>query len=259
MRAYLRDPSEAPTPPLYRSQPRRRLSPSSTHTHESSSHTHTHSVPTPLSTDVLSSSSHTPAPAVLHPRSTSSRVARPSTPIRVRARIQTRALCCVQRCMTLYLRSQHSRIPTICSHRTPALSHFTLRSGPRRAPPALPPAPPRARRRPTHVLGVKVQPQEEEAAARRERVVLMISVRAEMRVRWSRRMSLIRRIWISIFVCGTSSRRLRYRSLGPRMTYSLGGMGGRGCQFDMPVRRKVSMGIRIRGNGISTYIVGEIV
>ena len=122
MRAYLRDPSEAPTPPLYRSQPRRPLSPSSTHTHESSSHTHTHSVPTPLSTDVLPSSTHTSAPAVLHPRSTSSRVARPSTPIRVRARIQTRALCCVQRCMTLYLRSQHSRIPTICSHRTPARS-----------------------------------------------------------------------------------------------------------------------------------------
>ena len=39
------------------------------------------------------------------------------------------------------------------------------------------------------------------------------------------------------FVCGTSLRRLRCRSLGY--------MGRRGCQFDMPVRRKVSM--RIRG------------
>ena len=47
------------------------------------------------------------------------------------------------------------------------------------------------------------------------------------------------------FVCGTSLRRLRCRSLGPRMAYSLGYMGRRGCQFDMPVRRKVSM--RIRG------------
>lgn len=77
--------------------------------------------------------------------------------------------------------------------------------------------------------------------------------------RWSRRASLMRRIWIGIFVRETSSRRLRrYRSLGPRMAYSLGCMGGRGCLFDMPARRKVLMRIRIRGNGISTYIVGEI-
>ena len=43
------------------------------------------------------------------------------------------------------------------------------------------------------------------------------------------------------------------------MTYNLGYMGGRGCRFDMPVRRKVSMGILIRGNDIITYIAGEIV
>lgn len=76
--------------------------------------------------------------------------------------------------------------------------------------------------------------------------------------RWSRRASLMRRIWIGIFVRETSSRRLRrYRSLGPRMAYSLGCMGGRGCLFDMPARQKVLMRIRIRDNGISTYIVGE--
>src|SRR6266404_1261640 len=54
--SHLRDPSEAPTPPLYHSPPRRAASPSSVHTHESSSHT----VLTPSSTDVLPPA-HSPA------------------------------------------------------------------------------------------------------------------------------------------------------------------------------------------------------
>lgn len=49
---------------------------------------------------------------------------------------------------------------------TRALSHFTVRSGPRRAPPAPPRAPPRARRRRTHVLGAAAKAQEEEARER---------------------------------------------------------------------------------------------
>jgi len=50
---------------------------------------------------------------------------------------------------------------------TRALSHFTVRSGPRRAPPAPPRAPPRARRRRTHVLGAAAVKVQEAAAAAR--------------------------------------------------------------------------------------------
>ena len=51
---------------------------------------------------------------------------------------------------------------------TLAPSNFTIRSGPQRAPPAPPCAPPRTRCRCTHVLGANVQPQEGEAAAGRD-------------------------------------------------------------------------------------------
>ena len=50
---------------------------------------------------------------------------------------------------------------------TRALSHFTVRSGPRRAPPASPRAPPRARRRRTHVLGAAAAKAQEAGAEAR--------------------------------------------------------------------------------------------
>ena len=158
--SHLRDPSEAPTPPLYHSPPRRPLSPSSIHTHESSSLTHTHSVPTPPSTDVLPSSI---APAQQHRLTrrasiTTSTSAGPDTDARI---VLRPALHGALSTLATLAHSNHTLSPY-----TRALSHFTVRSGPRRAPPAPPRAPPRARRRRTHVLGAAAKAQEEEARER---------------------------------------------------------------------------------------------
>jgi distribution and morphology protein 34 len=162
MRAYshLRDPSEAPTPPLYHSPPRRPISPSSIHTHESSSHTHTHSVPTPPSTDVLPST-HAPPYRLTRRASITSTSAGLDTDPRI---VLRPALHGALSTLATLAHSNHTLSPY-----TRALSHFTVRSGPRRAPPAPPRAPPRARRRRTHVLGAAVaKAQEAEAAARGE-------------------------------------------------------------------------------------------
>ena len=95
-----------------------------TSAHMNKARTH---VPTPPLNSVLpSSTTHPPAPALApaqHPRSTSSRDARPS---RVRAQIQTCAPCCVQRCMARYRRSQRSRIQTKHSRPTHARSRTSL-------------------------------------------------------------------------------------------------------------------------------------
>jgi distribution and morphology protein 34 len=161
MRAYshLRDPSEAPTPPLYHSPPRRPISPSSIHTHESSSHTHTHSVPTPPSTDVLLST-HAPPHRLTRRASITSTSAGLDTDPRI---VLRPALHGALSTLATLAHSNHTLSPY-----TRALSHFTVRSGPRRAPPAPPRAPPRARRRRTHVLGAAAKAQEAEAAARGE-------------------------------------------------------------------------------------------
>ena len=157
MRAYshLRDLSEAPTPPLYHSPPRRAVSPSSIHTHESTSHTHTHSVPTPPSTDVL-------PPTHGHGRGLARRAsitstAGPDTDARI---VLRPALHGALSTLATLAHSNHTLSPY-----TRALSHFTVRSGPRRAPPAPPRAPPRARRRRTHVLGAAAAKAQEEAEA----------------------------------------------------------------------------------------------
>jgi distribution and morphology protein 34 len=161
MRAYshLRDPSEAPTPPLYHSPPRRPISPSSIHTHESSSHTHTHSVPTPPSTDVLTST-YAPAHRLTRRASITSTSAGPDTDARI---VLRPALHGALSTLATLAHSNHTLSPY-----TRALSHFTVRSAPRRAPPAPPRAPPRARRRRTHVLGAAAaaKAQEAETAAR---------------------------------------------------------------------------------------------
>jgi distribution and morphology protein 34 len=150
--SHLRDPSEAPTPPLYHSPPRRALSPSSIHTHESTSHTHTHSVPTPPSTDVL------PHP---HPRRAS--ITSTAAGLDTDARIVLRpALHGALSTLATLAHSNHTLSPY-----TRALSHFTVRSGPRSAPPAPPRAPPRARRRRTHFIGAAAaKAQEAEEAVR---------------------------------------------------------------------------------------------
>jgi distribution and morphology protein 34 len=160
MRAYphLRDPSEAPTPPLYHSPPRRAISPSSVHTRESSSHTHTHSVPTPPSTDVL-----------LPTRRLTRRASITSTSMMSTAAPETEARIVLHGALSTLATLAHSN--HTLSPYTRALSHFTVRSGPRRAPPASPRAPPRARRRRTHVLGAAAaaaatKAQEAEAEAR---------------------------------------------------------------------------------------------
>ncbi|KAI9450994.1 hypothetical protein BJY52DRAFT_1191311 [Lactarius psammicola] len=144
--SHLRDPSEAPTPPLYFSPPRRAVSPSSMRTHASSSLSHTHSVPTPPSTDVLPPTHHH-----AHARargltrrasitSTSMTSAGPDTDARI---VLRPALHGALSTLATLAHSNHTLSPY-----TRALSHFTVRSGPRRAPPAPPRAPPRARRRP---------------------------------------------------------------------------------------------------------------
>ena len=160
MRAYshLRDPSEAPTPPLYHSPPRRAVSPSSVHTHESSSHTHTQSVPTPPSTDVLPPARRLTRRASI--TSTSMMSAVPDTDARI---VLRPALHGALSTLSTLAHSNHTLSPY-----TRALSHFTVRSGPRHAPPAPPRAPPRARRRRTHMLGAAAtaKAQEVEVAAR---------------------------------------------------------------------------------------------
>ena len=154
--SHLRDPSEAPTPPLYHSPPRRAISPSSIHTHESSSHTHTHSVPTPPSTDALPRT-HARRASIT---STSMMSVGPDTDARI---VLRPALHGALSTLATLAHSNHTLSPY-----TRALSHFTVRSGPRSAPPAPPRAPPRARRRRTHVLGAAVvKRQEAEAAAAR--------------------------------------------------------------------------------------------
>ncbi|KAH8982662.1 hypothetical protein EDB86DRAFT_2812068 [Lactarius hatsudake] len=159
--SHLRDPSEAPTPPLYYSPPRRPISPSSIHTHESSSHTHTHSVPTPPSTDAFPPMHHHARPRGLTRRAsiTSTMSAAPDTDARI---VLRPALHGALSTLATLANSNHTLSPY-----TRALSHFTVRSGPRRAPPAPPRAPPRARRRRTHVLGAAAAKAQEAAAAAR--------------------------------------------------------------------------------------------
>ena len=140
---------EVPTPPLYHSPPRRALSPSSLHTHESSSHTQTQSVPTPPSTEAL-----LPAPRERKRRgSTASMSVSAATGVTgtdtTDARIVLRpALHGALSALATLEYSNHTLSPY-----TRSPSHFTVRSGPRNAPPAPPRAPPRARRRRTHFLG----------------------------------------------------------------------------------------------------------
>lgn len=166
MRAYshLRDPSEAPTPPLYHSPPRRAVSPSSVHTHESSSHTtYTHSVPTPPSTDVLPPAhAHGLARRASITSTSIMSAAGPDTDARI---VLRPALHGALSTLATLAHSNHTLSPY-----TRALSHFTVRSGPRRAPPAPPHAPPRARRRRTHVLGVAAAKAQEAAVAAAEAV-----------------------------------------------------------------------------------------
>jgi distribution and morphology protein 34 len=147
MRTYrhYRDSSEAPTPPLYHSPPRRAVSPSSLHTHESSSHT----VPTPPSTEAL-----LPPPRERMRRgsmtSMSMSVSGATGTDTTDARIVLRpALHGALSALASLEHSNHTLSPY-----TRSPSHFTVRSGPRSAPPAPPHAPPRARRRRTHFLGV---------------------------------------------------------------------------------------------------------
>ena len=148
MRTY-RDSFEAPTPPLYHSPPRRAVSPSSLHTHESSSHTQTHSVPTPPSTEALlpvprarmrreSTTSMSPSAVT---GGTGADTADPRIVLRPALHGALSALASLEH-------SNHTLSPY-----TRSPSHFTVRSGPRNAPPAPPHAPPRARRRRTHFLG----------------------------------------------------------------------------------------------------------
>ena len=136
------DPSEAPTPPLYHSPPRRPLSPSSHHTHESSSHTQTHSVSTPPSTEAL-------LPSHERTRRTSFTSVSVVTSTEADARIVLRPV--LHGALSTLATLAHSNHTLSPYTRSP--SHFTVRSGPRPAPPSPPHAPPRARRRRTHLLG----------------------------------------------------------------------------------------------------------
>ncbi|KAH9970803.1 hypothetical protein BJV74DRAFT_866459 [Russula compacta] len=147
--------SEAPTPPLYHSPPRRAVSPPSS-LHGSSSHTQTHSVPTPPSTEALL------LPVLLPHPPTHERTRRASfTSMSVSASVtgtgaDTDARIVLRPALhggalstlTTLAHSNHTLSPY-----TRAPSHFTVRAGPRSAPPAPPHAPPRARRRRTHLLG----------------------------------------------------------------------------------------------------------
>jgi mitochondrial distribution and morphology protein 34 len=141
-----RDSFEAPTPPLYHSPPRRAVSPSSLHTHESSSRTQTHSVPTPPSTEAL-----LPAPRERTRRgstasmSVSGATGADTTDPRI---VLRPALHGALSALASLEHSNHTLSPY-----TRSPSHFTVRSGPRSAPPAPSHAPPRARRRRTHFLG----------------------------------------------------------------------------------------------------------
>ena len=137
-----RDPFEVPTPPLYHSPPRRTASPSSLHTHESSSHTRTHSVPTPPSTEVLP-----PAPRERARRASIAGSINASVDADDARIVLRPALHGALSALATLAHSNHTLSPY-----TRSPSHFTVRSGPRRAPPAPPRAPPRARRRRTHVL-----------------------------------------------------------------------------------------------------------
>ncbi|KAH8993804.1 hypothetical protein EDB86DRAFT_1310856 [Lactarius hatsudake] len=155
--SHLCDPSETPTPPLHYPPPRRAISPFK-HPHaESSSYTHTHTVPTPPSTDILSTHHHT------RPRRFTRRACHGHDGHGPRHR---RAYRAASRAVRRALDPRNPRKPNhTLSPYTRGLSHFTVRSGPRHAPPALPRAPPRARRRRTHVFSAaaaKVQ----EAAGR---------------------------------------------------------------------------------------------
>ena len=169
-------------------------------THTDQAHTHTHPVPTLPSTDVLpSSTTHAPAPAQHQLTRRASFTTGTSA-----GQIQRRASCCVQRCMALYRRSQHSRIPTVRSRRTPARSRISLCALVYDA----------------HRLFHRVCRLAHVADAltclarrrnrRRKRwwrvgvivVRVRVRVRARMRSRWSRRVSLIRRIWIGISYVG---------------------------------------------------------
>ena len=143
MRTY-RESFEAPTPPLYHSPPRRAVSPSSLHTHESSSHT----VPTPPSTEAL-----LPAPRERTRRGSITSAATGETGADTAdPRIVLRpALHGALSALASLEHSNHTLSPY-----TRSPSHFTVRSGPRNAPPAPPHAPPRARRRRTHYLGAAV-------------------------------------------------------------------------------------------------------
>lgn len=144
-----RDSFEAPTPPLYRSPPRRAVSPSSLHTHESSSHTQTHSVPTPPSTEALM-----PVPRERTRRgSTTSMSVSAATGGTGADTTDPRIVLrpALHGALSALASLEHSNHTLSPYTRSP--SHFTVRSGPRSAPPAPPHAPPRARRRRTHFLG----------------------------------------------------------------------------------------------------------
>jgi distribution and morphology protein 34 len=161
MRTYrhYRDPSEAPTPPLYHSPPRRAVSPSSLHTHESSSHTQTQSVPTPRSTEAL-----LPPPRERTRRGSTTSMSVTGTDT-TDARIVLRpALHGALSALATLEHSNHTLSPY-----TRSPSHFTVRSGPRSAPPAPPHhAPPRARRRRTHFLGAAAAAKAKATKAARE-------------------------------------------------------------------------------------------
>ncbi|KAI0284731.1 hypothetical protein BC826DRAFT_1055178 [Russula brevipes] len=157
---HYRDSFEAPTPPLYHSPPRRAVSPSSLYTHESSSHTQTHSVATPPSTEAL-----LPTPRERTRRgSITSATVSAGTGADTDARIVLRpALHGALSTLATLVHSNHTLSPY-----TRSPSHFTVRSGPRSAPPAPQPAPPRARRRRTHVLGAAAAKAQDGGAAREE-------------------------------------------------------------------------------------------
>ncbi|KAI9509454.1 hypothetical protein F5148DRAFT_755210 [Russula earlei] len=143
---HYHEPPDVPTPPLYHSPPRRTRSPSSLHTHESSSRTQTHSVPTPPSTEHLLPASRE---RIRRGSISSSMSISAATGTDTDARIILRpTLHSALSTLATLAHTNHTLSPY-----TRSPSHFTVRSGPRRPPPATPHAPPRARRRRTHVLG----------------------------------------------------------------------------------------------------------
>jgi distribution and morphology protein 34 len=132
-------PSEAQSPPRathFGSPCRPRAG---VHLHESGSHTHAHSVPTSPSTDVLP-----PAHVQVQARAIMSTIG-PDADAHI---VLCRAHRAAPRTTRRVLDVRHARALQpyhTLSPYTRALSHFTVRSGPRRAPPALPRSPPRAR------------------------------------------------------------------------------------------------------------------